>query len=143
MRKEFYANLDWRLDADVSAGDLRLIQFTPPGSGGPQSNSGAKLTTAAPGSGQDVYLVVSDLEATRTNLVARGVEVGDIFHEGVPGARFLETDHIDGPPADRSSYGSFARFQRPRPRNAWLLQEVTTRLPGRVDQTNNDLRVSE
>jgi predicted enzyme related to lactoylglutathione lyase len=131
--KEFYANLDWRLDADVSAGDLRLIQFTPPGSGC-SVQFGAKLTTAAPGSGQDVYLVVSDLEATRNELVARGVEVGDIFHEGVPGARFLETDHVDGPPADRSSYGSFARFSDPDG-NAWLLQEVTTRLPGRVDQT--------
>jgi catechol 2,3-dioxygenase-like lactoylglutathione lyase family enzyme len=131
--KRFYANLDWRLDADVSAGDLRLIQFTPPGSGC-SVQFGAKLTAAAPGSGQDVYLVVSDLKATRNELMARGVKIGDIFHEGVPGARFLETDHLDGPPADRSSYGSFARFTDPDG-NGWLLQEVTTRLPGRVDQT--------
>lgn len=131
--KRFYATLGWRLDADVSAGDLRLIQFTPPGSGC-SVQFGVKLTTAAPGSGQDVYLVVSDLESTRNELVARGVKVGGIFHEGVPGARFFETDHLDGPPADRSSYGSFAKFSDPDG-NGWLLQEVTTRLPGRVNQT--------
>ena len=110
--KRFYANLGWRLDADVSAGDLRLIQFTPPGSGC-SVQFGGKLTAAAPGSGQDVYLVVSDLESTRNELVTRGVKVGDIFHEGVPGARFLDTDRIDGPPAGNSSYGSFARFSDP------------------------------
>ena len=131
--KRFYATLGWRLDADISAGDLRLIQFTPSGSGC-SVQFGAKLTAATPGSGQDVYLVVSDLESTRNELMARGVKVGGIFHEAVPGARFLETDHLDGPPADRSSYGSFARFTDPDG-NGWLLQEVTTRLPGRVDQT--------
>jgi predicted enzyme related to lactoylglutathione lyase len=132
--KQFYGGLGWRLDADVSVGDdLRLIQFTPPGSGC-SIQFGTNLTSAAPGSGQSVYLIVSDLEATRAALAARGVEVGELFHEGTLGGRFHEADRIAGPAKDRSSYGSFATFSDPDG-NGWLFQEVTTRLPGRVDAT--------
>jgi catechol 2,3-dioxygenase-like lactoylglutathione lyase family enzyme len=133
--KDFYGGLGWRLDADITAGDLRLIQFTPPSSGC-SVQFGTKLTAAAPGSVQNVYLVVPDLEGTRRELEARGVHVGGTFHEGVPGARFLESGHVAGRPEDRSSYGSFATFSDPDG-NGWLLQEVTTRLPGRVDLTTS------
>ncbi len=129
--KEFYGGLGWRLDADVSAGDLRLIQFTPPGSGC-SIQFGANLTSAAPGSAQGLYLIVSDLEAARGELAARGVEVGEAFHEGAVGARFHDPGRVAGPSPDRSSYGSFASFDDPDG-NGWLLQEITTRLPGRVD----------
>ena len=130
--KKFYANLGWRLDADVTRGDnFRLVQFTPPGSGC-SVQFGIGLTSAAPGSGQSPYLVVSDLEAARADLVARGVEVSEVFHEGSPGARFHEASRVAGPAPENNSYGSFAVFGDPDG-NAWLFQEVTTRLPGRVD----------
>ena len=132
--KKFYENLGWRLDADVSRGeDFRLVQFTPPGSGC-SVQFGINLTTAAPGSGQSPYLIVSDIEAARADLMARGVEVGEVFHEGSPGARFHEAIRAAGPSSDRSSYGSFASFSDPDG-NGWLFQEVTTRLPGRMDPT--------
>jgi catechol 2,3-dioxygenase-like lactoylglutathione lyase family enzyme len=130
--KEFYGNLGWRLDADVSAGDtFRLIQFTPPGSGC-CIQFGAGLTSAAPGSGASSYLIVSDIEAARDELKALGVDVSEVFHEGQPGARFHDPGRVAGPSPDRSSYGSFAEFSDPDG-NPWLLQEVTTRLPGRID----------
>ena len=130
--KGFYASLGWRLDADVTRGDsFRLVQFTPPGSGC-SLQFGVGLTDAVPGSGQSPYLTVSDIDAARTALVARGVEVSDVFHEGSPGARFHEASRVAGPASDRGSYGSFAWFGDPDG-NGWLLQEVTTRLPGRVD----------
>ena len=132
--KEFYANLGWRLDADVTRGeDFRLIQFTPPGSGC-SVQFGIGLTSDEPGSAQTPYLVVSDIVAARADLVARGVDVGEVFHEGSPGARFHEASRVAGPSPDRSSYGSFATFSDPDG-NAWLFQEVTTRLPGRIDPT--------
>ena len=132
--KEFYAHLGWRLDADVTRSeDFRLVQFTPPGSGC-SVQFGINLTSAAPGSGQSPYLIVSDIEAARTDLVARGVEVREVFHEGSPGARFHEVSRVAGPSPDRSSYGSFATFSDPDG-NGWLFQEVTTRLPGRIDPT--------
>ena len=132
--KEFYANLGWRLDADVTRGeDFRLVQFTPPGSGC-SVQFGINLTPAAPGSGQSPYLIVSDIETARADLVARGAEVSEVFHEGSPGARFHEAGRVVGPPPDRSSYGSFASFNDPDG-NGWLFQEVTTRLPGRIDPT--------
>ena len=132
--KEFYGNLGWRLDADVTRGEnFRLVQFTPPGSGC-SVQFGINLTSAAPGSGQTPYLVVSDVEAARDDLVARGVEVSGVFHEGSPGARFHESSRVAGPSPDRSSYGSFASFSDPDG-NGWLFQEVTTRLPGRIDPT--------
>ena len=130
--KEFYGSLGWRLDADVAAGDdFRLIQFTSPGSGC-SVQFGTNLTSAAPGSAQGLYLIISDIEAARDNLAARGVKVSEVFHEGTRGARFHEAGRVAGPSPNRSSYGSFASFSDPDG-NGWLLQEVTTRLPGRID----------
>ena len=130
--KEFYGSLGWRLDADVATGDdFRLIQFTPPGSGC-SVQFGTNLTSATPGSAQGLYLIVSDVEAARDKLVARGVEASEVFHEGARGARFHNAGRVAGPSPDRSSYGSFASFSDPDG-NGWLFQEVTTRLPGRID----------
>jgi catechol 2,3-dioxygenase-like lactoylglutathione lyase family enzyme len=128
--KEFYGGLGWRLDADVAAGEgFRIVQFTPPGSGC-SIQFGTNLTLAAPGSVQALYLVVADVEAARDALIARGADVGEVFHEGAPGARFHDAGRESGPPPDRSTYGSFAAFSDPDG-NGWLLQEITTRLPGR------------
>ncbi len=131
--KEFYGSLGWRLDADVAPGDdVRLIQFTPPGSGC-SVQFGTNLTWAAPGSAQGLYLIVADIDGACADLIASGVEVSDVFHEGALGARFhATTGRVSGPAPDRGSYGSFASFSDPDG-NGWLLQEVTTRLPGRVD----------
>jgi catechol 2,3-dioxygenase-like lactoylglutathione lyase family enzyme len=132
--KDFYAGLDWRLDADVVPGDdIRLVQFTPPGSSC-SIQFGVNLTSAAPGSARGLYLAVADIEAARDQLVARHVEVSEIFHEASLGGRFESgaDRRASGPAPDRSSYGSFASFNDPDG-NGWLLQEVTTRLPGRVD----------
>ena len=133
--KAFYGDLGWRLDADFAFDNgFRVVQFTPPGSGC-SVQFGTNITTAAPGSAQGLYLVVSDIEAAREELVARGVEVSEVFHPGTPGAQFQPdgTDgRVSGPAADHASYGSFATFSDPDG-NGWLLQEVTTRLPGRVD----------
>jgi len=133
--KEFYGRLGWRLDADVAAGeDFRLVQFTPPGSGC-SIQFGSGLTSAAPGSDRGLYLTVSDLGAVRETLLAEGVEVSEVFHEGAPGARFHPVgaeDRVSGAAPEHQSYGSFASFSDPDG-NGWLLQEVTTRLPGRVD----------
>jgi catechol 2,3-dioxygenase-like lactoylglutathione lyase family enzyme len=133
--KEFYASLGWRLDADVAHGDnFRLVQFTPPASDC-AIQFGTNLTSAAPGSAEDLYLIVSDIAAARGEFVSRGVEVGEVFHEGTPGARFRPAGpdgRASGPAPEHRSYGSFASFSDPDG-NGWLLQEVTTRLPGRVD----------
>jgi catechol 2,3-dioxygenase-like lactoylglutathione lyase family enzyme len=129
--KQFYGSLGWRLDADRSAAGFRLIQYTPPGSAC-SIQFGTNLTSAAPGSAQGLYLAVSDIEAARDELVSRRVQVSEVFHEGGPGARFhAATDgRVSGPAPDHHSYGSFASFSDPDG-NGWLLQEVTTRLPGR------------
>jgi catechol 2,3-dioxygenase-like lactoylglutathione lyase family enzyme len=132
--KEFYERLGWRLDADVvPAPDVRLIQFTPPGSGC-SIQFGTKLTSAMPGSARGLYLIVADVEAARDELVARGVDVSEVFHEGALGARFEQAAdaRVSGPAPDRGSYHSFASFSDPDG-NGWLFQEVTTRLAGRVD----------
>jgi catechol 2,3-dioxygenase-like lactoylglutathione lyase family enzyme len=133
--KMFYASLGWRLDADIAAGDdFRVVQLTPPGSGC-SVQFGTGLTSAAPGSAQSMYLVVADVEAARDQLAGRGVEVSEVFHEGAGGARFHRPgaeDRVAGPSPERSSYGSFATFEDPDG-NSWLVQEITTRLPGRVD----------
>jgi len=130
--KRFYGSLGWRLDADVAAGDdFRLVQFTPPGSGC-SVQFGTNLTSASPGSGQALYLVVSDIGAARGELAALGVELSEVFHEGAPGARFHDAGRVPGPSPDRSSYASFVSFSDPDG-NGWLFQEVTTRLPGRID----------
>jgi catechol 2,3-dioxygenase-like lactoylglutathione lyase family enzyme len=130
--KGFYAGLGWRLDADVTPGDeLRLIQFTPPGSGC-SIQFGTNLTSAAPGSAQGLYLIVPDVDGAREELIAGGADVGEVFHEGALGARFHANGRVSGPAPERGSYGSFASFSDPDG-NGWLLQEVTTRLPGRID----------
>ena len=133
--KEFYGNLGWRLDADVARGeDFRLVQFTPPGSGC-SIQFGRNLTSATPGCARGLYLIVADVDAARDELITRGIEVSQVFHEGAPGARFhAGNGRLDGPAPDRGSYGSFASFSDPDG-NGWLLQEVTTRLPGRVEAT--------
>ena len=133
--KEFYERLGWRLDADFAFDNgFRVVQFTPPGS--PASvQFGTNITSAAPGSAQGLYLVVSDVETARKELAARGVEISEVFHAESPGAQFKPGDatgRVTGPVGDRASYGSFATFSDPDG-NTWLLQEITTRLPGRID----------
>jgi catechol 2,3-dioxygenase-like lactoylglutathione lyase family enzyme len=133
--KEFYGSLGWRLDADISADNgFRIVQFTPPGS--PCSiQFGTKVTAAAPGSAHGLYLVVPDIEAGRAELLARGAMVSETFHAGAPGAQ-LDPDgtggRVTGSDPKRGSYSTFATFEDPDG-NGWLLQEVTQRLPGRVD----------
>jgi catechol 2,3-dioxygenase-like lactoylglutathione lyase family enzyme len=131
--KEFYAGLGWRFDADFDNGkDFRVIQFTPPGSGC-SVIFGKNISTAAPGSSQGL-LVVGDIEAAHAELVARSVNVSDVFHcaKG-PGCRFPGRDgKVSGPHPTRLSYGSYLSFSDPDG-NSWQFQEVTTRLPGRVD----------
>jgi predicted enzyme related to lactoylglutathione lyase len=130
--KEFYGNLGWRLDADIAAGEsFRIVQLTPPGSAC-SVQFGTNVTSAAPGSAQSLYLIVSDVEAARSELVARGAEVSEVFHEGAVGARFHEAGRVAGPSPEGGSYGSFASFSDPDG-NSWLLQEITERLPGRVE----------
>jgi catechol 2,3-dioxygenase-like lactoylglutathione lyase family enzyme len=133
--KKFYASLGWRLDADVVNGDDRLIQFTPPGSGC-SVQFGANITLAAPGSARSLYLIVSDVEAAREELVRRGIEVSEVFHCSTGFAcRFRDAGadgRVSGPAPDRTSYGSFASFSDPDG-NSWLFQEVTARRPGRID----------
>jgi catechol 2,3-dioxygenase-like lactoylglutathione lyase family enzyme len=133
--KEFYGRLGWRLDADFRFDDgFRVVQFTPPGSGC-SVQFGANITPAAPGSAQGLYLIVSDIDAARRELVARGVRVSDVFHAGTPGAQFQPDGtpgRVSGPAPNHVTYGSFATFSDPDG-NGWLLQEITTRLPGRVD----------
>ncbi|WP_405066969.1 VOC family protein [Kribbella sp. NBC_01510] len=124
--KQFYERLGWRFDDDVAPLDgLRIVQFTPPGS--PCSITfGTGLTAAAPGSAQAV-LVVSDIEATHKDLVSRGIDVVDVWH----GPPFPVEARQPGPDPERTSYGSFCSFTDPDG-NTWLVQEITTRLPGRV-----------
>jgi catechol 2,3-dioxygenase-like lactoylglutathione lyase family enzyme len=132
--KRFYGSLGWRLDADfVTGDDSRVVQFTPPGSGS-SIIFGKNVTSAEPGSAQGLHLIVSDVGAARDELVGRGVEVSEVFHDvggvfhhaGVGG-------RVSGPDPGRRSYGSFASFSDPDG-NGWLFQEVTTRLPGRIDR---------
>jgi catechol 2,3-dioxygenase-like lactoylglutathione lyase family enzyme len=123
--KGFYAQLGWRLDDDVAPFDaLRIVQFTPPGSGS-SITFGKGLTTAAPGSAVG-GLVVSDIEAAHQELVGRGIEVTDVWH----GPPFPREVRQPGPDPERTSYGSFCSFNDPDD-NLWLVQEVTTRHPGR------------
>jgi catechol 2,3-dioxygenase-like lactoylglutathione lyase family enzyme len=147
--KEFYTQLGWRLDAEFNSGrDFRIMQFTPPGS----SCSiifGKNVTAAAPGSAQGLYLIVSDIEAARKELLRRGIQVSETFH-GAPDVYagddepFLFGRHrVGGPDSAHGSYRSFASFKDPDG-NGWLLQEITTRLPGRIDSaTTNFASVSD
>jgi catechol 2,3-dioxygenase-like lactoylglutathione lyase family enzyme len=135
--KEFYGRLGWRLDADYDNGvDFRVIQFTPPGSGC-SVIFGKNVTAAAPGSAQGLYLIVSDIAAARDELLAHGVDATEVFHDA--GGVYVGTDQpylfgrlrVSGPDPEHRSYRSFVSFSDPDG-NGWLLQEVTTRLPGRV-----------
>ncbi|MBR1122320.1 VOC family protein [Bradyrhizobium lablabi] len=135
--KAFYSSLGWRLDADFAGDDWRVIQFTPPGS--PASVIfGKNVTAAAPGSAQGLYLIVSDIEAARKNLVDRGIKVSEIFHAdgdvhaGNDEPYLFGRVRINGVHPERGSYLSYASFTDPDG-NGWLFQEVTTRLPGRID----------
>jgi len=119
--KTFYSGLGWTVDADFMVGkNFRAVQLTPPGS----PCSIHLNTTAVPGSAQGMFLVVSDIEAARRELMTRGVDVSEVFH--------FDGDHnaVPGPDAERPSYGTYASFADPDG-NRWILQQVTTRLPGR------------
>ena len=133
--KEFYARLGWRLDAEFGAGDdFRIMQFTPPGSGC-SIIFGKNITDVTPGSAQGLYLVVSDIEAARRELLGRGIEISEVFHnEGSPAGKdkpyLFGRSRVSGRDPEHGSYRSFASFTDPDG-NGWLLQEITTRLPGR------------
>jgi catechol 2,3-dioxygenase-like lactoylglutathione lyase family enzyme len=136
--KEFYGMLGWRLDADYDNGsDFRVIQFTPPGSGC-SVIFGKNVTAAVPGSSQGMYLIVSDIEAARKELIGRGVEISEVFRDA--GGVYAGSDEpylfgrrrVRGRDPEHRSYRSFASFHDPDG-NGWLLQEITARLPGRID----------
>src|SRR5271155_3508124 len=135
--KEFYAKLGWRLDADFDNGkDFRVTQFTPPGSGC-SVIFGRNVTAAAPGSAQGLYLIVADIAAARKVLLERGVQVSEVFHNdgvyaGSDEPYLFGRVRVSGPDAERRSYRSFASF-KDLDGNGWLLQEITARLPGRID----------
>ncbi|AWM08935.1 VOC family protein [Bradyrhizobium symbiodeficiens] len=135
--KAFYARLGWRLDADFASGDdWRVIQFTPPGSAC-SVIFGKNVTAAVPGSARGLYLVVSDLEAARQDLLDRGVEISAPFHgagdvhAGPDEPYLFGSVRVGGADPKRGSYASFAAFSDPDG-NGWLFQEITTRLPGRI-----------
>jgi catechol 2,3-dioxygenase-like lactoylglutathione lyase family enzyme len=133
--KEFYERLGWRLDADFPFDNgFRVVQFTPPGAGC-SLQFGTKITSAPPGSAQGLYLIVSDIAAAREELIARGVKVSEVFHSVTPGAQFKPegaSGRVLGPAPGHATYSSFATFSDPDG-NGWLFQEVTNRLPGRID----------
>jgi catechol 2,3-dioxygenase-like lactoylglutathione lyase family enzyme len=125
--KEFYTRLGWRLDEDhVMGNDFSVVQLTPPGSGSSIS-FGKGVTAAAPGSLRG-GLIVSDIEAAHNELVARGINASEVFH----GSPFSPAGRISGPDPERQSYSSFVSFEDPDS-NVWIVQEVTRRLPGRID----------
>ncbi len=142
--KEFYLRLGWRLDADYATDDkdFRVIQFTPPGSGC-SVIFGKRVTAASPGASQGLYLIVSDIEAARKELQDRGIDVSEVFHS--EGEEYVGTDEpylfgqrrVSGPDPKHGSYRSFASFHDPDG-NGWLLQEITTRLPGRIDSATTN-----
>jgi catechol 2,3-dioxygenase-like lactoylglutathione lyase family enzyme len=135
--KAFYAKLGWRLDADYDNGkDFRILQFTPTGSGC-SVIFGKNVTAAAPGSAQGLYLIVSDIAGARKALLDRGVQVSEVFHNedvyaGTDEAYLFGRQRVSGPDPEHRSYRSFASFRDPDG-NGWLFQEITTRLPGRID----------
>src|SRR3954451_4812289 len=136
--KKFYGGLGWRLDADFPFDNgVRIVQFTPPGSGC-SIQFGTKLTSAAPGSAQGLFLVVTDIEAAHDAIAAAGVKVSEVFHSGVPGAHYQNeygSNRIMGPAEGNASYSSFVTFSDVDG-NEWLLQEVTERFPGRLDASS-------
>jgi catechol 2,3-dioxygenase-like lactoylglutathione lyase family enzyme len=127
----FYRRLGWRLDADFTTSpDFRVVQLTPPGSGC-SIIFGSGISGAVPGSVEGLHLVVFDLEQTRADLLERGIEVSEVFHDA--GGVFHRTGaegHVPGPDPEGRSYASFASFADPDG-NSWILQEIQVRLPGR------------
>ena len=141
--KEFYASLGWRLDAEFGSGDdFRIMQFTPPGSGC-SIIFGKNVTAAAPGSAQGLYLIVSDVAAARADLVARGIKVSEVFHDangvyaGADQPYLFGRKRASGLDPEHRSYRSFASFSDPDG-NGWLFQEITTRVPGRIDSATTN-----
>ncbi len=130
--KAFYSQLGWRLDADFAFDNgFRIVQFTPPGS--PASiQFGTRITEQHPGTAEGIYLVVNDAHQAHDRLAALGAEVEDVFHPTAPGAQFGHVDGREAGAGERASYGTFASFRDPDG-NTFLLQEVTKRLPGRID----------
>jgi catechol 2,3-dioxygenase-like lactoylglutathione lyase family enzyme len=127
--KEFYTRLGWRLDDDIVMGnDFRVVQFTPPGSGSSIS-FGKGVTAAGPGSFRG-GLIVSDIEAAHQALATKGIKASEVFH----GSPFSPAERISGPDPERQSYRSYIAFEDPDG-NAWIIQEVTRRAPGRIDPT--------
>ncbi|MDH2415974.1 VOC family protein [Nocardioides sp. CER19] len=137
--KKFYEDLGWRLDADFGFDNgFRVVQLTPPGS--PASiQFGTLITGQQPGTAEGIYLVVSDIETAHDQLVGLGAEVSDVFHPESPGAQFgrLDGGQAAGPADDGASYGSFATFRDPDG-NTFLLQQVTARIPGRVETSSTE-----
>jgi catechol 2,3-dioxygenase-like lactoylglutathione lyase family enzyme len=134
--KQFYTRPAWRLDADFPFDNgFRVVQVTPPSSGC-SVQFGTKMTSAGPGSAQGLYLIVSDVEAARRDLVERGIEVSEVFHAVTPGAQFQldGSGRISGPAPEHASYNSFATFRDPDG-NGWLFQEVTTTARPRTQQS--------
>ena len=130
--KAFYTSLGWRLDADFANGDFRVVQVTPPGSDA-SVIFGKGITTATPGSVEDLLLTVYDIEEARNALVSRGVEVSEVFHDEGGVFHHAGTEaRVTGPAPEHADYGSFASFRDPDG-NGWLLQEIKVRLPGRLD----------
>jgi len=129
--KDFYQGLGWRLDADFAkTEDFRVVQLTPPGS---QCSIifGTGLTSAAPGSADGLQLVATDIEAARAELISRGAEVSEVFHDAGGVFHHARTEgRVSGPAPNHQSYGSFVSFSDPDGNN-WFVQEITTRLPGR------------
>jgi catechol 2,3-dioxygenase-like lactoylglutathione lyase family enzyme len=129
--KQFYESLGWRLDADLGSDTFRVVQLTPPGSGC-SIQFGTGLTSASPGAAQNL-LVVSDIEAAHDELVSEGVNASEVFHDASGGYNRFDHDlRASGPDPQRRTYASFASFSDPDG-NEWQLQEITSRLPGRVD----------
>ena len=131
--KEFYKSLGWRLDADIATDEtFRVVQLTPPGS--PASIIfGTGVTSQAPGSAQGLHLIVNDIEAAHDELMGLGADASEVFHDAGGIFHHAGTEgRVSGPDPKRGSYGSFLSFSDPDG-NGWLLQEVTTRLPGRLD----------
>ena len=140
--KQFYANLGWRLDVDIAKDEqFRVVHFTPPGSHC-SVLFGKGVTTQEPGSGQGFHLIVSDLNAVRATLVGKGVEVSEIFHDIGGLFHHAGTEgRVSGPHPEGQSYGSFAAFSDPDG-NGWIFQEVTTRRPGRISESDTSFSSS-
>jgi catechol 2,3-dioxygenase-like lactoylglutathione lyase family enzyme len=129
--KHFYESLGWRLDADLAVDDgYRVVQLTPPGSGC-SIIFGTGVTSAPPGSSEGLQLSVYDIDQARADLVGRGIEVSELFHDETGIFHHAGTQgRVSGPAPEHADYGSFAAFSDPDG-NGWLLQEIKTRLPGR------------